>query len=389
MLVSVTQGDRAAQGGASAVAVDAVAGRDALRAFVELPYRLYRESPAWIPPLRRDEYQRLSRGHNPFFEHATIALWTARRDGRVTGRIAAIDDDRHNTTHGERVTWFGFLEAEDADTARALLAVVERHAAGRGSTAIRGPANPSLNDSVGLLVDGFEHEPYVMMPYNPPEYPDYLESAGYRKAKDLIAWDFDGAQPLGERVRRLHDRLKARHGITVRPVTLTREGYDRDLAALQHVYREAWSDNWGFVPPTEAEMRQLARELRPVVDPGIVLFAEVRGELAGCVVALPDVNQVLKRMNGRLWPFGIVHFLRRRSIIDRARVLLLGVLPAYRRLGLYPLLISELYVRGRQRGYRRAELSWTLEDNELVNSGIEAAGGRRHKTYRLYEKPVR
>ncbi|MGE3706006.1 MAG: N-acetyltransferase family protein, partial [Vicinamibacterales bacterium] len=198
-----------------------------------------------------------------------------------------------------------------------------------------------------------------------------------------------GAQPLGARERRQHARLKARHGITVRPDSLPREGYERDLAALQHVYREAWSDNWGFVPPTEAEMRQLARELRPVVDPGIVLFAEVRGELAGCVVALPDVNQVLKRMNGRLWPFGIVHFLRRRSIIDRARVLLLGVLPAYRRLGLYPLLISELYVRGRQRGYRRAELSWTLEDNELVNSGIEAAGGRRHKTYRLYEKPVR
>jgi GNAT superfamily N-acetyltransferase len=170
---------------------------------------------------------------------------------------------------------------------------------------------------------------------------------------------------------------------------VSREGYDRDLAALQHVYRDAWSDNWGFVVPTDAEMRQLARELRPVLDPGIILFAEVRGQLAGCAVALPDINQVLKRMNGALWPFGVLHFLRRRAIIDRARVLLLGVLPEYRRLGLYPVLIAELFTRGLSRGYRRAELSWTLEDNELVNAGIEAAGGRRHKTYRLYEKPVR
>ena len=166
-------------------------------------------------------------------------------------------------------------------------------------------------------------------------------------------------------------------------------GFQRDLDHLKAIYRSAWSDNWGFVPPTDAEIQHLAVDLKPVIDPQIALFADVDGVMAGCALALPDLNQVLTRMNGRLLPFGLFHFLRRRSIIDRARVLLLGVLPEFQRLGLYPLLIAELHRRGRAQGYTRGELSWTLEDNHLVNAGIVAAGGRHHKTYRIYEKPLR
>lgn len=386
MPVSVTQGNRSAQGD---VVIELVASRAAMRAFVELPYRLYRGEPRWVPPLRRDEHHRLSPAHNPFHEHADIRLWTARRNGRVTGRIAAIDDALHNATHRERVTFFGFFETEDAASAAALLAEVESHGRSRGSDAVRGPANPSLNDSVGLLIDAFEHEPYILMPYNPPAYRQHIEAAGYAKVKDLLAWDIDMSRPLGERVRRVSDRLMARHRIAIRTVRMDTAGYERDLEALQVIYRTAWTDNWGFVPPTDAEIRQLAKELKPALDPEIVLFAEIDGQVAGCGVALPDLNQVLKRMNGSLLPFGIFHFLRRRSIVNRARVLLLGVLPQYRRLGLYAVLIAELHRRGMARGYRRGELSWTLEDNEPVNAGIEAAGGRRHKTYRLYEKPLR
>jgi len=158
---------------------------------------------------------------------------------------------------------------------------------------------------------------------------------------------------------------------------------------MQRIYREAWENNWGFVPPTDAEVRQLAVELRPVLDPEIVLFAELEGRPVACAVAIPDLNQVLKRMHGNLLPFGFVHVLRRRAIIDRARLLLLGVVPDARRIGLYPLLIAESYRRAISRGYRHGEMSWTLEDNDLVNAGIEAVGGRRHKTYRLYEKPLR
>jgi GNAT superfamily N-acetyltransferase len=385
MTVSVTHQISEAQPGLRLSPVESRADR---ARFVEFPYALYAGTPHWVPPLRRDEYHRLSPRHNPFHDHADTRLWLASADGRVVGRIAAIDDRLHNATHRELVTWFGFFEAEDERIARALLQTVETHAAERGSTVVRGPANPSLNDSVGLLIDAFDQDPYVLMPYNPPQYARFIENAGYVKAKDLLAWDIDAAVPVGARVQRVSQRLAARHGVSIRPVDMTKAGFDRDLEHLKTIYRAAWSENWGFVPPSDAEIRQFAIELKPVIDPEMVLFAEIAGQAVGCAVAVPDLNQVLKRMKGRLFPFGVLHFLRRKSIVNRVRVLLLGVLPAYRRRGIYPLIIAELQKRAAARGYRRAELSWTLEDNDLVNGGIEAAGGHRYKTYRLYEKPV-
>ena len=189
---------------------------------------------------------------------------------------------------------------------------------------------------------------------------------------------------MGERIERVAERVRKRHGIQVRSVDVRQ--FDRDVAHLQAIYRTAWQDNWGFVPPTEEEIRQLAADLRPILDPAIALFAEIDGRPVGCAIAIPNVNQVLKRMKGRLLPFGVFHFLRRGSIINQARVLLVGVVSELRHSGLYPLLVAEIFRRGVERGYRTAELSWTLEDNDAVNAGIEAAGGRRCKTYRLYEK---
>jgi GNAT superfamily N-acetyltransferase len=366
--------------------VVAVASRRQRRQFVELPYELYSGDDRFVPPLRRDEHRRFDRRHNPFLEHADIAQWIAMDGDRVVGRIAAIDDRLHNEIHHERVTWFGFFEARDAMVAQELLAAVEAHARRRGSQVVRGPVNPSLHDACGLLVEGFEDPPYALMPYNPSSYAAFIEDAGYRKVKDLYAWDLDLMAPLSPRVERLAERVRQRNGVLVRPVDLRR--FDAELEILKRVYRAAWSDNWGFVPPTDAEIRQLAVDLRPVVDPELVLFAEVHGEPVACAVSIPDVNQVLRRMNGRLLPFGLLHFLRRRRIVTRARMLLLGVLPEARRLGLYPLLMAEARRRAAERGYRRGEVGWTLEDNDLINAGIAAAGGRRVKTYRLYEKPV-
>lgn len=354
--------------------------------FVELPYSLYAGDPRFVPQLRRDERRRFDRRHNPFLEHADITAWLALDRGAVVGRVAAIDDRLHEEIHRERVTWFGFFEARDGQVARDLLETVAAHGRRRGSRAVRGPVNPSLHDSCGMLVDGFDEAPYALMPYNPPAYVAYIESAGYRKAKDLYAWDLDLTQPLAPRVERVAARLRQRHGIVVRPVNLRR--FDEELEILKTIYRAAWADNWSFVPPTDAEIRQLAVDLRPVVDPELVLFAEMRGEPVACAVAIPDINQVLRRMNGKLLPFGILHFLRRRTIVTRARMLLLGVLPAARRLGLYPLLMAEARARAEAIGYKRGEVGWTLEDNDLINAGIEAAGGRRYKTYRLYEKPL-
>lgn len=356
------------------------------RRFVDVPYARYARDRHWVPPLRRDEHRRLS-PRNPFLAHADITLWLAIDEGRVTGRIAAIDDRLHNETHHEAITWFGFLEAADERSAAALLSAVEQHARARGSATLRGPANPSLNESAGLLIEGFDTDPSVLMPYNPPEYAAWVEAFGCRKVKDLLAWHLDLGTGPCERVARIADRVGRRPGIEVRSISLA--AFDRELQALARLYGRAWRDNWGFVAPTEAEMRQLAGDLRPIVDPDVVLFAEMYGEPVACAVAIPNINRVLKRMRGRLFPFGIVHFLRRRAIIDDVRVVLLGVDPDVRLTGLYPLLIAELQRRAVARGYRSAELSWTLEDNDAVNAGIEAAGARRSKTYRLYEKPLR
>ena len=202
-----------------------------VKAFVECPYRRYQDYPHWVPPLRRDELRRLSPRHNPFLEHATITPWLARSDGRVAGRIAAIDDRLHDDTHHERVTWFGFFEADDDPaTTRALLGAVEAHARRRGSALVRGPANPSLNESAGLLINCFDEAPYLLMPYNPPEYQALIEGAGYRKIKDLLAWSVDLRVPLPARVARIAERVRARHHLVIRPLDL--KAFDRDLACM-------------------------------------------------------------------------------------------------------------------------------------------------------------
>ena len=356
-----------------------------LRQFVELPYAMYARDPHWVPPLRRDEYRRLSR-HNPFLEHAEIHAFVALRGEEVVGRIAAIEDARHDETHQERVTWFGFFEAVDLESAAALFHTVEGHARDRSRRVVRGPANPSLNESAGLLIQGFDEDPYVLMPYNPPSYPAFVEASGYGKVKDLLAWHMEIPPGPSARISRVAERVRRRHGITLRSVNM--QAFDEDLAVICELHERAWRDNWGFVAPTQAEMRQLASELRPILDPQLVIFAEMHGRPVAFAVTLPDVNQVLKRMRGRVWPFGLWHFLRRRATVDQVRLVLLGVEPELRRIGLYPLLIAESHAQALARGYLRGEMSWTLEDNDAVNAGIQAAGGRHYKTYRIYEKAL-
>ncbi len=383
MSQSVTYGSQGVQPRTTILRVSTASQQ---RQFVELPYRLYAGHQHWVPPLRRDERRRLDRAHNPFLEHADMVLWLAMSGPRVVGRIAGISDRLYDEKHGKTMAWFGFFEATSTDDATLLLKAVESWARSRGAVAVRGPVNPSLNESAGLLVDAFDEEPYILMPYNPPAYGAYVERSGYAKVKDLWAWDLDLSVSRIDRINRLAARVGQRHGVVVRPLNLAK--FEQELATLQALYRAAWDDNWGFVPPTDSEIRQLAVDLRPILDPELVLFAEIHGRPVGCSVGVPDANQVLKKMGGRLLPFGLWHFLRRRQITTRGRILLMGVLPEFRRIGLYPLLIAECHRRGVARGYTRAELSWTLEDNDAVNAGIAAAGGRHYKTYRLYEKPL-
>jgi GNAT superfamily N-acetyltransferase len=349
-------------------------------------YDRNRADPHWVPPLRLSEHERLSPRHNPFFAHADVELLLAWRGGAVVGRIAAIDDALHRRAHDDNVAMFGFFEAADQPAADALLAAAEAWARQRGRAYLRGPINPSLNESAGLLVDGFDSDPMLLMPHNPPEYAAYIEASGYRKIKDLFAWLYQLTPAVEPVIAKLATRVRDKHGIRVRPLHLAE--FQREVAWLRDVYCGAWQHNWGFVPPTQEEFKRLAKELKPIFDERCAVCAEVDGRPIACALALPDINQALKGTDGRLFPLGLLRLLARSRIIDQARLLLLGVLPEARSLGLYPLLLSELHRQMAGTRYRRVEFSWVLEDNRDINQPAEMAGAVRYKTYRLYQKSL-
>ncbi len=363
-----------------------VRGRRDFRRFINYAYTRNASDPHWVPPLRLGERDRLNAGKNPFFTHADVELYLAMRDGRVRGRVAAIDDRLHNETHHDNVAMFGLFEADDADTARKLLAQAEAWAAGRGRSAIRGPINPSMNDNCGLLVDGFDTKPMLLMPHNPPEYAAFIESAGYEKVKDLYAWIYDLGRPVPEVVQRLADRRRQRLALTIRSIRM-RE-FMREADRLRELYAGAWEHNWGFVPPTVEEFRHIAKDMKLIFEPRFGVVAEADGRLVACAVALPDINQALDGTDGRLFPLGLVKLLRRKRYIDQGRLLLLGIDPAYRAYGLFPLLLVELHRQVAGTPYRRVEFSWVLEDNDDINRPAADAGARRYKTYRIYQKAL-
>jgi GNAT superfamily N-acetyltransferase len=365
--------------------IRAVKDRKDLRRFVNYPYDRYAADPHWIPPLRMSEHERLTPKKNPFFAHADVELLLAWRGDSVVGRIAAIDDRLHLETHGDNVAMFGFYEAADKDATHALLGAVESWARARGRAHVRGPVSPSLNESAGLLIDGFDTDPMVMMPHNPPEYAEFVESAGYGKIKDLYAWLYaiDAAPPAI--ISRLAERVQTRERLVVRP--LNPAEFMREVERMCAIYCGAWEHNWGFVAPTADEFRRIASEIKPIFDPRCSVSVEVDGRMVAMAVAVPDINQALKGTNGRLLPLGLLRLLLRKRYITQLRLLLLGVDPAYRTRGLYPLLLAELH-RQVAGVYERAEFSWVLEDNRDINQPAEMAGARRYKTYRIYQKAL-
>ena len=360
-------------------------GRE-LRRFIDYAYQRNAGDPHWVPPLRLSEHERLTPRKNPFFAHADVDLLLAWRADRVVGRIAAIHDRLHEAAHHDNVAMFGFFEAEDASAAHALLGAVEAWAKARGRTAVRGPLNPSLNESAGLLVDGFDSDPMVLMPHNPREYGEFVEAAGYTKTRDLFAWLYELEPVVPATFARLAGRARERAAVSVRPLNLA--DFTREVERLRVIYGGAWDRNWGFVAPTVDEFRRLATELKPIFDARCAVCAEADGRIVACAVAIPDINQALKGTDGRLLPLGLVRLLLRKRYIDQARLLLLGVDVAYRALGLYPLLIAELHRQMIGGPYRRIEFSWVLEDNRDINQPAEAAGARRYKTYRIYQKAL-
>jgi hypothetical protein len=363
-----------------------VSSRGDREAFIGLPYVLHRGTPQWVAPLRRDVRVLLSRKHNPFFQHAEAEYFLARRRGAVIGRVAAIHNRLHNEYHSDRVGFFGMFEsAQDPAAAAALFHAASTWLRGRGLASIRGPVNLSTNDECGLLVSGFETPPTLLMTHNPSYYVELVEGAGFTKAKDLLAYQTTSDR-LPDRLMRGAKLLESRYGITTRSMDPGR--YEAEVALVKRLYNASWQNNWGFVPLTEPEMDHLAHQLRPVVVPELVAFAERGGEPVGVGIALPDLNVALKaNPSGRLFP-GIVKVLWASRGIRRLRVLLLGALPEWHQKGVDALLYKWIWEKGYAKGYRWAEAGWILEDNFPMRNGVVRMGFEAYKTYRIYERPL-
>jgi GNAT superfamily N-acetyltransferase len=364
-----------------------VTNRGERRAFLHLPERLYTDDRHWVCPLRIERRDFIDPKKNPFFENAEVQLFLALRSGRTVGRISAHIYHNHNTTHNERTGFFGFFEcANDYAIAEALLSAASAWLKERGMERMRGPANFTTNHDVGFLVDGFDSPPVVMMTYNPPFYPAFAEQFGLAKVMDLYAYYAHDSNPMPDRVARLIERVRSRSGATIR--TLDMSKFDDEVQIIKSIYDRAWAPNWGFVPMTEAEYYHLAKDLKQIVDPRIVLIAEIDGEPVGFCLSLPDINQVLIRLRGRLLPFGLIKLLwltKVRKSIDQIRVLVMGVLPEHQKRGIDNILYHEIYERGPAAGYHAAETSWILETNDMMNRVAENLGHTRYKTYRMYE----
>ena len=334
----------------------------------------------------------LSRTKNPFFEHAQAEYFIAERDGVVVGRIAAISNRLHNETHGDRVGFFGFFESiDDQAVADALLTAAADWCRALGHDVLRGPASFSVNDECGLLVDGFETPPALMMPHNPRSYIALVERAGFSKAKDL--WVYQGGSeeryvPVPERLARATELIRQRQGITLRALNM--KDFEGEVERIKELYNSAWEKNWGFVPMTEREIDHLAEQFKPVVIPELVPMAEKDGKLIGFGIALPDLNVVFrKNRSGRLFPMILkLLWALKAKRIRRARILLLGVLPEHQSKGIDAMLYHWIWTKSGERGIYWGEAGWILEDNPAMNAGLEKMTFRVYKTYRLYDRRI-
>jgi len=365
--------------------------------FIRLPWKVYRNDPYWVPPLVSERVEFLDPQRHPFYEHADVALFLARRDGEVVGTIAALVNHRHNEYWGEKVGFFGLFEVlQDREAAETLLETACDWVRQQGMTGIRGPANFSTNEELGLLVEGWNGPPVIMMTYNPRYYVDFIEGAGFHKAMDLVAYlaDLDRFRRDGlpERSLRIVEKVKERRGISARRINMRR--FDEEVQHVKRLYNSAWSKNWGFVPLTEREIEHIAAQLRQILDPDLCCFIEKDGEPIGFALILPDLNRPLLKayphpdtpewwtMLKLLW-----HWKVRRSV-DTARAYAGGIIEPHRGVGADAVMAMEVAQALLRKGYRYLEISWILENNTMMRRMAEGYGGEVYRTYRIYEKPL-
>lgn len=364
------------------------------RAFVTFPWRVYQNDPHWVPPLISERMAFFDPQRNPFYQHAEVALFMARRDGEPVGTIAALINHQHNAFHNEQVGFFGAFEVlPDREAAHALLATARDWVRERGMTALRGPATFSTNEECGLLIEGFDDPPRILMAYNPPYYRDFIERFGFQEAMDLYAYELTvEVFNWPEKLVRVVEKLKSRAKFRVRPGNIRR--FREELDRIKKVYNSAWERNWGFVPLTDAEIEHMAAQLIRFVDPDLVFIAEFDDEPIGFSLTLPDLNQALRKAYPRpgvpeWWTLiKLLYYWKVRRVVDTIRVLAMGVVESWHAQGVSAMFYYETAKAALPKGYRRAEMSWILENNLMMNRDIRAMGGRLYKIYRMYELPL-
>jgi GNAT superfamily N-acetyltransferase len=356
--------------------------------FIDFPYQHYSEDENWIPPLKMEQKKLIDTEKNPFYDNGEIALFLAEQNGKPCGRIAAIQDRRYNEHHNNKTGFFGFFECiNDQSVANLLFKVAGDWLKQRGHTDVLGPANPSMMDEIGILVDGFEYEPSFMMPYHKPYYDELITNAGLEKEMDMYAFRVTQATVTLDRIYRAEEIVRRRlPKLKIREVDT--KNLDQEVEIVRNIFNQAWSQNWGFIPLSKEELEELAKDLKLILDPKVAHIAEIDGEPVAFSIGLPDLNQALKHMDGTLFPTGIFKLLWHRRNIDQIRTALMGVIPKYQGKGIDALLHKEAIINGKEVGYKSSELSWVLESNKNMIRVAEKIGASIEKTYRMYRKDL-
>lgn len=359
--------------------------------FIKSQWLFYKNDPFWVPPLIMDRKKLLNQAKNPIYKHTQIQLFLAEDNGKVVGRIAAIKNGNHLATHHDDVGFFGFFECvNNQEVANALFRAAEEWLRKQGVRYSRGPVNPSLNDEAGLLVKGFDGPPIVLMTYNPEYYAALIEGAGYQKEKDLYAYWLDPEKYRSEKMQRMIEAIKQRNGITFRSVDFKNKAqFAKDVELIKQMYNTAWQPNWGFVKMTDDEFAFLAADLKQIADPRFVFFVEVKGQAAGFILGLPNINQALIHNKRGGIVGGVWNLLTRKKQVNQLRIIVMGVLPQYQRTGADAALYHEIGSRGFTWNLKGAEASWILEDNDMMNKGLSQTMQAEHyRTYRVYQKTL-
>jgi hypothetical protein len=370
------------------IEIVAVEGGPELKDFIDLPWKVYAQYPNWVPPLKKEVRRILDPRRHPFWEFSEGILFLARRGPKTVGRIAGIIDRHYNKFHNEKMGIWGFFECvDDQEAAAALFSSVETWVLQKGMTFMRGPLNPSTNYEVGVLIEGFNYPPALMMAYTPPYYQRLIESCGFTKEKDLLAFLIEGDYRLPEWMDQLAGRIAKKKGIHIRRFRPKEE--DAEFALIREIYNDSWSGNWGFVPLSENEMKDIQKNVMTFTDPDLAFFIYYENEPAAVCVIFPDMNPLLKRLNGRIGLLGLLKFLLYRREIRGLRCLMFGIKEKYQQLGIPMLAFHHIYeIARKQKKYQNLEMGWTLEDNESINSLIEEAGAKKYKKYRIFRKSL-